>query len=203
VKDSFHTIIYATVLGTVCALLLTGAAKFTEPYRKSNAHAQEIRSVLAVLGIPFSPQSSSGELVKVFEKNIQKVQRRQLTMYVYSPTNDQENVRAVAIAFAGDGLWGPIKGFLSLEPDMKVIRNIVFHEQQETPGLGGDIASAGFCNQFTGKSIRDEKGNPGIYIVRDGASAINEVDAISGATMTCDKVQTMLNTTIARIVKEP
>ena len=43
---------------------------------------------------------------------------------------------------------------------------------------------------------------PGIRIVRDGASEANEVDAITGATMTCEKVEAMLNATIRRIMKE-
>lgn len=53
-----------------------------------------------------------------------------------------------------------------------------------------------------GKSIVDEAGNPGIIISRRGGSAPNKVDAISGATMTADKVQAMLNEVIKSIVEE-
>ena len=52
------------------------------------------------------------------------------------------------------------------------------------------------------KSIEDDKGDAGIRLVYNGASAINEVDGISGATMTCDKVEEMINAVIEQIIKE-
>ena len=201
-KDSLRTIIFATILGVVCSLLLTGAAWVTDPYKKSNAAAEKMRSVLGVLEAPFPTKASSQELVKIFEETVEEKQQGSLTMYVYSPAEDKGEIQAVAVGFAGPGLWGPIKGFLSLERDMKTIRGVVFYEQEETPGLGGDIVSAGFRNQFRGKSIESDGGDYGIRIVRTGASADNEVDAISGATITCDKVEAMLNAVIEQIVKE-
>jgi Na+-transporting NADH:ubiquinone oxidoreductase subunit C len=109
----------------------------------------------------------------------------------------------VAVPFAGDGLWGPIRGFLALEADRRTIRGIAFHEQEETPGLGGEIAGEAFRAQFRGKRIVAADGTPGIVIRRGkGAQAVNEVDGITGATMTCEKVQAMLNRLIARIAKE-
>ena len=58
------------------------------------------------------------------------------------------------------------------------------------------------ADKFKGKSIIGAGGEPGIHIRRDGAVGRNEVDGITGATMTCDKVQSMLNEVIGRIVKE-
>ncbi len=85
---------------------------------------------------------------------------------------------------------------------MRTIRGVTFYEQEETPGLGGEIVTAGFRDQFIGRSIVDEAGNPGIIISSGGEPAANKVDAISGATMTCDKVQAMLNEAISSIVEE-
>jgi Na+-transporting NADH:ubiquinone oxidoreductase subunit C len=85
---------------------------------------------------------------------------------------------------------------------MRTIRGITFYEQEETPGLGGEITSSWFREQFIGKKIVDQAGNPGIIISSSEGEAPNKVDAISGATLTCDKVQTMLNETIKRIVEE-
>jgi len=197
-RDSLHTLIYATVLGTVCAVLLTGAAALTAPYRRSNARAERIRNVLGVLGVPFDARAGSGELVRLYEENIRQQRLDGLDVYAYVPRGTDE-VRAVAVPFAGPGLWGPIKGLLSLEADWKTIRGIRFYEQEETPGLGGEIASERFCKQFTGKRIVGPDGTYGFRIRRGGAVALNEVDAITGATMTCRKVQDMLNEVIRRI----
>lgn len=198
-KDNLYTIIYATVLGTVCALLLTGAAKFTEPYQKSNKKAEKIRSILGVLDVSFSAEASSQELIDIFNENIKQEKKGQLDMYLFSPPEANGQIKAAAVNFEGSGLWGPIKGFISLKSDMKTIQGVVVYEQEETPGLGGDIASEAFCDRFKGKSILDENGKPGFQIIRDGSSTVNGIDTISGATITCDKLEDMLNEAINKI----
>ena len=59
-----------------------------------------------------------------------------------------------------------------------------------------------YLGYYSIEIIRDKEGNPGIIIKSGGEEAINKVDGISGATMTCDKVQQMLNEAIKRITKE-
>ena len=201
-KNSIYTLFYAGVLGTVCSLLLTAVASFTAPYQQANAEAEKNQNILGVLQVPYPVKSSSQELVKIFEDNVSLEQKGALTMYRYVPPADSGNEETVAVAFEGPGLWGPVRGFLALDKDMRTIRGITFYEQEETPGLGGEIAAGWFREQFVGKSIVDEAGNPGIIISSSEGEASNKVDAISGATMTCDKVQAMLNEAIKIIVEE-
>ncbi len=197
-KGSAYTLGYAAVLGSVCALLLTGAASFTASYRQDNAKAEEVLNILLVLNVSLPAETSSEELVEIYKEKVLEQELGDIVKYVYSPQPPNKD-GAIAIRFAGSGLWGPIKGFLALEQDMKTIRGITFYEQEETPGLGGDIVSSSFREQFVGKSIVDEAGNPGIIIKSGGEPAPNKVDAITGATMTCDKVQAMLNEAIKSI----
>lgn len=201
-KGSWYTLGYAGVLGSVCALLLTAAASFTAPYKEANADAEMKRNILDVLGVRYSPDVSSRQLLDVFEAKVKQEDSGELTLYRYIPPEGSDEVERVAVAFAGSGLWGPIKGFLALGPDMVTIRGLTFYEQEETPGLGGEIASQSFREQFEGKKIVDDAGNVGIIIKSGGASAINEVDAITGATMTCDKVEAILSEVAQKIVKE-
>ncbi|HUU16456.1 MAG TPA: FMN-binding protein [Sedimentisphaerales bacterium] len=201
-KNNVYTLFYAGVLGTVCSLLLTAAASFTKPYQQANAKAEKNRNILGVLQVPYPAESSSQELVKIFEDNVSLEQKGALTMYRYVPPKDSGNKETVAVGFEGPGLWGPVKGFLALGRDMRTIRGVTFYEQEETPGLGGEIAASWFREQFVGKSIVDEAGNPGIIISSSEGTAPNKVDAISGATMTCDKVQAMLNEAIKSVVEE-
>jgi Na(+)-translocating NADH:ubiquinone oxidoreductase C subunit len=182
--------------------LLTGASSFTAPYKASNVKAEEFLNILAVLEVPFESGASSQELVEIFNNNVREQERGDITFYVYS-ADEQGQSQAAAFGFSGPGLWGPIKGFLALGPDMKTIRAITFYEQEETPGLGGEIGAAWFQEQFVGKSIVDESGRAGIIIGGSrGAKGRNEVDAITGATMTCDKVEEILNGVIKSIVEE-
>ncbi len=200
-KGSLYTLGYAGVLGTICALLLTAAASFTQPYKKANADAERNRNILNVLQVPYSPEVSARELIEIFETNVDLKVLGEIQFYRYP--KGPGKAETVAVAFEGTGLWGPIKGFLALGPDMRTIRGITFYQQEETPGLGGEIASAWFVKQFEGKKIVDASGKVGIAI-KGGSEkrAVNEVDAITGATMTCEKVEAMLNSVIEKIVQE-
>jgi Na+-transporting NADH:ubiquinone oxidoreductase subunit C len=199
-QSPLHTLNYSVILGTVCALLLTGMGRLTAPYREANEKAEKMRNILSVLGVPFNPKASSLEMAEVFKQNVQEV-KGQLNLYQYRPA--EGDVRSVAVPFSGQGLWGPIEGYLALEPDMKTIRGVTFVHQEETPGLGGEIVSEKFRGQFKGKSAMAPTGEPGIHIRRGGgASAPNEVDAISGATLTCDKVEAMINAAIRVTAQE-
>jgi Na+-transporting NADH:ubiquinone oxidoreductase subunit C len=202
VKGNTYTIGFAAVLGCVCALLLTAAASFTKPYKQANQKAEEALNILKALKVPLPQDVSSMEVVEIREKNVQEKEMDGLTSYVYSPPEADGKVLGVAVRFAGPGLWGPVKGCLALEPDMKTIRGMTIYEQKETPGLGGEIVAPWFRDQFVDKSIVDAAGNPGIIISMSSEQAPNKVDGISGATMTCDKLQAMLNEAIRRIVEE-
>lgn len=199
-KGNLYIICYAAILGTVCALLLTGVAKFTEPYRIKNAAAEKNRNIFTALSIDFDAKASSEELIAIFDKNIvEETSDDGLSLYKF---NESGTTKGIAVDFEGPGLWAPIKGFLALEPDMKTIRGITFYEQEETPGLGGEIVTDDFRGGFVGKKIIDADGKAGV-VIKVGASeaAANEVDGITGATMTCDKVAEMLNKVIVKIAK--
>ena len=200
--DSLYTLVYAAVLALVCATALTGVDRFTADRKQANAKAEEIRNILGVLGVAYDPDASVKQLVEAFDQNVQIEHRDELTTYAYRPYGEGSTAQAVAVAFAGPGLWGPVKGLLALDADMRTIVGITFYHQEETPGLGGEIGSPWFAARFRGKSITDASGKGGIRIVRSGQAADNEVDAITGATMTCQKVEDMLNDVIERITRK-
>ncbi len=198
-KHSGYAVAYAAVLGLACALALTAVDGVTASRKKANAEAEEIRNILTVLGVPFEPGAGASGLIATYESTVAREDRGGLTFHVY---DHPERGRLRATRFSGQGLWGAIEGFLCLEEDMRTIYALSFYRQEETPGLGGEISSEGFLEQFRGKSILGPSGDAGLRIVGDGADGINEVDAISGATMTSDRVQTMLNDVIDSIVEE-
>lgn len=202
-KGSLYALAYALVLGATCALLLTAAAEVTASYRQANAEAEEILNILMALKVPLEPGTSAKQLGEVFKNNVREAERGGISTYVYSSPEARERIQAIALRFSGPGLWGPIKGFLALEQDMKTIRGITFYQQEETPGLGGEIVTEGFRKRFVGKTILDKDDNVGIVICKPGsAKQQNEIDGITGATMTGDKVQAMLNEAIKSIVEE-
>ena len=89
----------------------------------------------------------------------------------------------------GAGLWGPIWGYIALEGDLKTIAGAYFDHDSETPGLGAKIKDEpSFKAQFVGKIFNLEDAANPFDIVKGGAPAgsTDKIDAISGATMTCN-----------------
>jgi len=69
--------------------------------------------------------------------------------------------------------------------------------------LGGEIGSDWIQEQFKNKQIIKGDNTPGFEIIKPGGiTNINSVDGISGATMTCDNVQLILETLFMEIWKE-
>lgn len=194
-RDKVRTILFAAVLGLVCSLLLVVANTVTAPYREANERAEEIKNFLYALDVPVDPRADSKTLLEVFEKNVRVRQEGSLSFYEYIPDKERSDEPvAVAVSFSGAGLWGPIKGVIALEPDLITIRAIRFYKQEETPGLGGEIGSEWFQKQFKGKEIVSSGGEPGFNVIRPGGQGgKNTVDAITGATMTSDRIQQMLS----------
>ena len=101
----------------------------------------------------------------------------------------------------GAGLWGGIGGYLALDADKNTIFGINFNHESETPGLGAEIVTAKFRNQFNGKHIRNAEGKIcSVAVLKTGKTAENgqeQVDAISGATITSTGVSDMLVNNLA------
>ena len=100
----------------------------------------------------------------------------------------------VVIPVYGAGLWGPVWGYIALEPDMNTVKGIVMDHAGETPGLGAEITTARVQNMFKGKTIFEGSQFVSVTMRKGGATNNHEVDAISGGTKTCDGVNAMLRT---------
>lgn len=199
-----RTIIFAAVFGLICALSLTLAGRLAAPYRTANEKAEEMRNYLSALGIPFEPKASANTLIDIFSRNVRVMTNDTLVLYErVSETNLTGDPIAVAVPIHGMGLWGPIHGVLALEPDLKTVRGLRFYRQEETPGLGGEIDKPDFIDRFVGKTIVSGKGDPDFRVVRKGAPLDNNsVDGITGATMTCDRVQDILRNAAVQVAAE-
>lgn len=103
------------------------------------------------------------------------------------------------IPVRGLGLWGPIWGNIALESNFNTVAGATFGHKGETPGLGAEIDTRAFQEQFIGKDIFNSNGElVSIKVVKGGvanvpqADRIHAVDAISGGTITSVGVQDML-----------
>jgi len=197
-SNNARVLIFAVILGAACAALLAGLNLFTEPYRTANEEAEAVQNILAALGVEEASGADPEHLLQIFNDQVVVREENGLKIFEYNPGGSAP--AAIAVPVSGPGLWGPVDGVLALESDGNTIRGVRFFKQEETPGLGGEIGSEWFQDQFKGKTITDPNGVPGIRIVKSGvASGPNVVDAITGATMTSDRVEAMLNDVIVKL----
>lgn len=100
----------------------------------------------------------------------------------------------------GAGLWGPIWGYISVNADGTTVYGAYFSHQGETPGLGAEIATPHFSNQFRDKQLFKDGQFKSIAVQKKGQKPLNGedyVDAISGGTITSKGVQSMLQSCLS------
>jgi Na+-transporting NADH:ubiquinone oxidoreductase subunit C len=103
------------------------------------------------------------------------------------------------IPVRGAGLWGPIWGNVAVESDMNTVRGVTFDHAGETPGLGAEISTLPFQQQFQNKKLFDESNRfVSIKVEKTGTYTPNNhtVDAISGGTITSKALEAMIRNSI-------
>lgn len=124
------------------------------------------------------------------------------TLYI-GRIEDQEKSVGVAFETSGSGFQGNVSVMLGVDPTFTSITGLKVLEQIETPGLGTKIVEDPsnkanpfwFPEQFVGVTIFPE-----ITVVKNiKPSTPNEIQAISGATISSKAVVDILNENISRI----
>ncbi|WP_080807481.1 FMN-binding protein [Desulfamplus magnetovallimortis] len=110
--------------------------------------------------------------------------------------NDGKRAGWVAKASA-QGYADKIELLVGFDAAVEKITGLFILDQKETPGLGNKIVEDQWRSQFTGKAVATA-----LTVVKTGAKKTNEIDAISGATISSDCVTRMINQTIADLGEE-
>ena len=209
-----YVFMYASVMVIVVALVLSTAATLLRPLQERNMRIEKMQNILSTIGV----SASRAEAIELFEQYIKEtkvlnyrgeevegdafevdlqdenrkpVEERQLPLFIA----DDGGELFYIVPLRGNGLWGPIWGYLSFKGDLATIAGANFDHASETPGLGAEIADPPFQRQFEGKRIFDHEGNfKPVVVVKGGAPAGDEhaVDGISGGTITSNGVTAML-----------
>ena len=175
-KEKIFMIGFVLVLGSVWTTALVGVDKWTSPMIEKHRREKQRTSILQALGIPYEKDKIEG----IFDANVEVSEKDGLKIY-------RSIEGAVAFDIAGSGVQGPISGVMALNADLKTIKGITIVAQEETPGLGDRLFEPEALAGFKGKVVQ------GLRITPQGkAAADNEVDGITGATMTCDAFQKII-----------
>ncbi len=181
-KGYTYTIIFMMIVAAIFTSLLATADAVAKPQIDKNKMLYQRKAIMYAFNIP--TDVSDEKVAEVFEKNILPDERNGIEAFKY--VDDSGNVKGYAFPFQGSALWGRVKGYMALDPDLKDVLGITFTEQNETPGLGGRIDEAPFKEQWRGVVLPEGD-------LRYGKIGDKEIDAISGATLTSNSVIGILN----------
>ena len=189
-KQYTKMLTFVFIMGFLTSLVFVGMDALTAERIEANKDAAIYSAVLNHNEISFN----SGNLADVFNENItvEEVIYEGQTLSFYI-NEENGNVSFMYGVFDLGGLWGPLRGVITLESDFQTIVNVTVLEEQETPGLGGKVKNREFLDQFIGLVLIPELDKP-VEVNKDAAAnEANEVDEISGATGTSTAFEKLLN----------
>lgn len=201
-NSNFYIVLYSTIMVVVVATLLAVAALSLKERQTANMLGEKKGAILASLNastenydeyITSLVLNAAGEQIEGDALELLFDMRGAFQNETYPIFVAQDG--RVVIPVYGNGLWGPVWGYLALEQDMNTVVGVVLDHQGETPGLGAEIATPKHQAQYVGKTIFEGEELVAITLKKGGATEANfahEVDAISGGTKTCDGVSAML-----------
>lgn len=211
-QGNTYTFLYAVILVVIVAAMLAIVALWLQPAQNDNIENEKRQNILRTVRIESTAAeskqlfgqyiteqfvvNSKGERIEgdAFKINMaqeykKSCDQRQLPVFVA----DTKDGKKYILPMYGKGLWGPIWGYVSLNEDKNTIYGTVFDHKSETPGLGAEITTPHFTQQFDGKTVFDNGQLVSILVIKGGnASGPHEVDAISGGTITSRSVEAMI-----------
>ena len=222
VNKNSYTFTFSALLVIVVGTALAFAAEGLKPMQKENVRLEKMQNILASVKVEATPEEA-GEKFKqyiieqvmldnegnivisegktAFDIDVVKefktldIEKRNYPLFVF----EDNGARKYIVPMAGNGLWGPIWGFVAFEGDMNTIYGSTFDHKTETPGLGAEINQPEFQDKFIGKTIFDGTQYVSVEVVKGGADVEGEshmVDGISGGTITSKGVSEMMQRTL-------
>ena len=205
-NSDVYAVLYSAVVVVIVAFLLAGVSSALKPMQDANVELDKKKQILASLNernladaaatydalIVADPiVDAQGNVVAEnggFEVANDAVNEDNLPLYIAKIDGATKYI----LPMTGNGLWGGIWGYLALNDDCNTIYGVYFSHASETPGLGAEIAGDKFQGRFPGKKVYGENGEVGLSVMKKSADAEFHVDAVSGATITCNGVDAML-----------
>jgi Na+-transporting NADH:ubiquinone oxidoreductase subunit C len=222
-QTNTYIFLYATAMVVIVAAILSFVATILKPYQDMNIEiARKLDILMSVEKAGEAYQvsdrntyveqefdnyivdsyvvSHTGErrddidafYVDVRDQLRRPLAERLLPVFVF---RDDDGSEKYIIPVHGRGLWGPIYGYVALEDDYNTIFGVIFDHDGETPGLGAEINTRAFENQFKGKQLFDDEGEfVSIRVLKPSTPPIpdHSVDGITGGTITSQGVEAML-----------
>ena len=202
----------------IVAFLLAFVNSSLRDLQGKNVELDTKKQILSSLGIR-EVQDAEAEFAKVVKADMVVAEDGSLTEYegkfvTAYEKEFKENGRAhvfvceldgqtkYVVPVYGAGLWGAIWGYVSLNEDKNTVYGTYFSHASETPGLGAEIATEHFQDEFKNKQVLEGE-SIALSVVKNGKveNPDFQVDGISGGTITSNGVDAMLKGCMAHYTK--
>ena len=166
------------LITAISALVLASVNAITEPVIAANNQKKKTAAMKVIL-----PEANEFAMIVDVPEYVDEM---------YAAINEYGEKIGYAVMVSPNGYGGEISLAVGINKDLTVSA-IDIISQTETAGLGSNCTSSEFKDQFSGKS--------GELIVKKNATANNEIDAITSATVTSKAVTLGVNDAL-KAVKE-
>lgn len=163
-------IVVLMIISIFSGAVLAQTYKVTYPNIKQNALKKQEEAIMQVIPGAKKYEEISEDGIKVFKG-----------------FDENGNFKGIAFIAQGGGFGGTIQMMVGLDPEEEVLTGMTVLSHLETPGLGARIEEAWFKEQFVGKAIKD------------GFVAKEDIDAITGATISSDAVGSIIKNSIQKV----
>lgn len=179
-KNVLRIILVLTITAIVSGFVLSSVNNWAKPLIEENRTKAISQAIFLV-----QPEGKKYEKLKINE------------MEVFEVFDENNNSVGYAVVHQGNGFQGTIKLIFGIDKKLEKIKAIEILEQVETPGLGSLITQDDFKNRF--KNLNTQ---PSIQLIK-GKKPINnnEVQAITGATISSKAVVRIVNDAIIQLKK--
>jgi Na+-transporting NADH:ubiquinone oxidoreductase subunit C len=210
-SDNIRSITFAAILCLVCAVLLTAASSGLKDLQLKNIAVDKHKNILKAVGLLEADQKyASSDIEKLYADAITSVWVDGDGNFLKEPKENTQQIflykkldkiESYVVPLNTKGLWGKIKGYLAMESDGITVAGFTVFSHAETPGLGAEIASPWFQQNFIGKKIVNKDGKfVSVWVAKGKAPQANNenyVDGISGATLTGNFLAAGIKDTLA------
>ena len=177
-----YTVGFAVFLVAICGSLLAFLATSLKPMQQANIANEKRQFILSAAGFAsldslktmeqkaieelynskiesavynFDGSVAEGkdafniDIVKEFKSTKNTPKERMYPVFTF-----KGGKKKYIIPMAGNGLWGPVWGYVALDEDQNTIVGAIFDHKSETPGLGAKITESFFQEMFVGRKTQ-------------------------------------------------
>ena len=218
-NSNSYTITYSIILVLIVAFLLAFVFQALKPMQDANVQLDQQKQILFALNqdrnmtneqavelwkkiiIADDIINSDGKVVEAgkqggvdfgFKLNSKDAKEGKLALFRCKVNGEVKYV----IPVYGNGLWGPINGFIAINGDKRTVFGAYFNHESETAGLGAEIKdNADWQAKFKGKKLFTDDNNQKIAlsVEKKIEDPKTQVDAVTGATLTSNGVTEMFH----------